>query len=109
MGKKAREDEPSTGVATNVVRVDIVKNVVLVDKEKEWKVLNDINEESSVILNGIRSSMSVCDDDNYIEADRDCSLTHAPTQTPTAQPTDSGLCRESLPGRVMRRYIYIII
>ena len=57
LGKKAREIEPSTGVADKAVRVDIVKRSVIVD-ETVWREIKDLSEESTVILNGMRGEMS---------------------------------------------------
>lgn len=98
MGKNAREDEPSTGVATNVARVDIVKNSVLVE-EAEWRVLRDLYEESSVILiNGIGASMSHGDRDYHVESDSD---------QPLADVSEVSSRTESkLPSKQSIRYIY---
>ncbi len=61
MGKKAREIEPSTGVVEKPVRVDIDKSAIIVKTDKNsrmWKEIKTTNEESTLLLTGMRESMS---------------------------------------------------
>ena len=94
MGKKARETEPSTGVADKAVRVDIVKRSVVVD-ETIWKEIKDLNEESTFILNGMRSEMSKADtlaaENEYVNlsgANEDTAVGDSEQGTPELQPDE---------------------
>ncbi len=64
MGKKARKNEPSTGVADKAVRMDIDKYSIIVDTTDTssiWREIKTTDDESTLILTGMREGMSDAD------------------------------------------------